>query len=107
MQQIDWLLASSIIITGLTVVFSVLILLWIAIIILGKIIGHFSKNEKPLQPVLPSTPATPLPPSTLSDETVAVITAAASTMIQGNFTLKEITLHGQSTPIWKSDERSE
>ncbi len=102
MANIDWQLAGSIIFTGLSVVFSVLIILWLMIGLMGSIMKKFESKA------LVATPQAPAPVAvqtthTLSDAEVAVITAAAAEVVKGNFTIKEISLHNTNTLVFKAD----
>ena len=79
----DWTLAGSVIFTGLTVVFTVLIILMAAIAIMGKIVST-AERKLPAKPAAPAAaPAAPVQ-NAVSDEEVAVITAAIAAYRGGN-----------------------
>jgi sodium pump decarboxylase gamma subunit len=85
----DWTLAGSVIFTGITVVFSVLVILMICIAALGKF-GSISPNKEKAAPAPAPVAAAPAP-NTVSDEEVAVITAAVASVIGSqNFSIHEI-----------------
>ena len=84
----DWTLAGSVIFTGLTVVFAVLIILMAAIAVMGKIVSA-AEGKKPVTSAPAAVPTAA--PAAVSDDEVAVITAAvAATLGNNNFTIHEI-----------------
>ena len=87
----DWTLAGSVIFTGLTVVFAVLVILMVCIAILGKIVSSAQAKEK-VASAAPAAPVAAAPAANIiSDEEVAVITAAvAATLGNQNFKIHEI-----------------
>ena len=87
----DWTLAGSVIFTGLTVVFAVLVILMVCIAILGKIVSSAQAKEK-VASAAPAAPVAAAPAAnTISDEEVAVITAAVATILGNqNFKIHEI-----------------
>jgi sodium pump decarboxylase gamma subunit len=86
----DWTLAGSVIFTGLTVVFTVLIILMAAIAIMGKIVT-LTASKKPAAQAPVAAPAAPAASSAISDEEVAVITAAVGAYLgNNNFTIHDI-----------------
>ncbi len=82
---IDWTLAGSVIFTGITVVFVVLVLLWGVVELMGALLSRISP---PVQ--CPDT-TTATAAADISDEEIAAITAAIS-VVEGNnkFTITEI-----------------
>ena len=87
----DWTLAGSVIFTGLAVVFSVLIILWAVVALMGKILSSFVGKKAPAAAAVPTAPAPAAPASAVSDEEIAVITAAISTAIGNqNFSIRDI-----------------
>ena len=85
----DWTLAGSVIFTGLSVVFAVLIILMAAIAVMGKIVSS-AESKKPAVQAPVSAPSAPAA-SSISDEEVAVITAAVGTYLgNNNFTIHDI-----------------
>ena len=86
----DWTLAGSVIFTGLTVVFAVLIILMACIAALGKVASISPNKEKATPASAPVAAAAPAA-NTVSDEEVAVITAAVASVIGSqNFSIHEI-----------------
>jgi sodium pump decarboxylase gamma subunit len=84
----DWTLAGSVIFTGIAVVFCVLVILMLSVLVMGKIVTAVSgkKTEAPAVSV-PVAAA----PAAVSDEEVAVITAAVAAVLgNNNFTIHEI-----------------
>ncbi len=102
MANIDWQLAGSIIFTGLSVVFAVLVILWLMIALMGSIMKNFEKKA-PVEASQTIAPVATTQNHKLSDVEVAVITAAASEVVKGNFTIKEISLHNTNTLVFKAE----
>lgn len=109
--NIDWVMAGAVVITGLVVVFAALVLLWWVMVLMGKVLGSGSsggqdKGKKTLEPAAKSTPATNQPAlatqnQEVSDEVVAVITAAISAMTGNtNFVVKSIQRSGRFRSPW-------
>ncbi len=82
---IDWTLAGSVIFTGITVVFVVLLVLWAVVALMGVILRRIAP--------LPTGSSAPLAATTgdISGEEIAVI-SAAMTVVQGdkNFAITQI-----------------
>ena len=111
MANIDWVMAGAVVITGLVVVFAALVLLWWVMALMGKVLGTRSsggqdKGKKALEPAAKNTPVTNQPAlatqnQEVSDEVVAVITAAISAMTgSNNFVVKSIRRSGQFRSPW-------
>ena len=90
---------------GLGITFSVLILIWIFIAIMGKVMGAAQRPKKEAEAVAKATPAaaeTAPVEETSDDSLVAVITAAIAAFegdAADNLVVKKITrLSGDSTP---------
>ena len=109
--NIDWVMAGAVVISGLVVVFAALVLLWWVMALMGKVLGSRSsggqdKGKKALEPAAKSTPATNQPAlaaqnQEVSDEVVAVITAAISAMMGStSFVVKSIHRSGRSRSPW-------
>ena len=79
----DWTLAGSVIFTGLTVVFAVLIILMAAIAIMGKIVST-AERKLPAKPAAPAAAPAASVENAVTDEEVAVITAAIAAYRGGN-----------------------
>lgn len=102
-SNVDWTLAGAVVITGLVVVFFMLALLWVFVILIGKIAPMISKKpqEQKSSPAVAPIQATVRPK--LNSEIVAAITGAVSTTTNRNFKIKSISLKGDNTPLWTID----
>ncbi len=99
MANVDWVLAGAIILTGLVVVFFVLLFLWLAVAMLGKICSLF-KEEMPAP--APAAPVITSTATTLTPEIVAAISATIGCMHQGEFKITSIKQQGSSTNLWEA-----
>ena len=88
----DWTLAGSVIFTGLTVVFAVLVILMVCIAVLCKFVSSAEGKGKAVPAAAPAAPVAAAPAAnTVSDEEVAVITAAVAAVTGSqNFSIHEI-----------------
>ena len=95
----DYALAGGVILSGLTIVFVVLILLTLIVALFGKLLGGAGNKEKPTQmKEEPAPTAAPAPKATvqpvvedgISDETVAVISASIAAMLGGNAVVRGV-----------------
>lgn len=106
MGNVDWTLAGAIILTGLTVVFIVLLFLWFAVSAMGKICGSIDASLKKAEPVqeqeaAPVAPAVNSGVNPLTPEVVAAITGAIGAVHTGNFRITSIKQTGSSTNLWE------
>lgn len=112
----SWNLAGAVILSGLVIVFLVLIILIVVVNVTGRLTGSIKKTE-PTPPAAPTTPSAPTNPAAtpsvpapsveqgISGETVAVITAAVTAMMdeQAPGTAYAVTgiQHARSQrPVW-------
>lgn len=119
-MNVDWMLAITVLVTGILVVFLVLILLVLLIALMGKIVGGVGKQG----PSAPSGKASPVPPATpkavapkaqvkpaaqqddLGEEVIAVISAAIAAIMDeegvpaGSYTVKSIKRAREARPAW-------
>ena len=83
----DWSLSGSLIVTGMTVVFVVLVLLWGAVTLMGKIVSSIAAKTAPEASAEPAVPA----PNAVTGEEMAVISAAvAAARGKQDFTIREV-----------------
>ncbi|MBO7218224.1 MAG: OadG family protein [Clostridia bacterium] len=112
----DWSLGINVTITGLVVVFGMLLLLVVVLYLFGAFFDKTPKKEKPVQEKVEKKPApkantiapavTSNNPNAVSDEIVAVIAAAVASMYEGSNVkpvIRRITKTGNRTrPAWTS-----
>ncbi len=88
-MNIDWTLAWGVVFAGLTIVFSVLVILWGIIACFGKI----ARKEKKSQQVL----------STLSEEELVAISAAIRMTMSEKFRIISIEETQSKRCVWKGN----
>lgn len=108
--NVDWVMAGAVIITGLSVVFVALVLLWGVMVLMGKLIGSVSggkstKKEKPAavqtQPIAKTQPTLAAQQAEVGDDVVAAITAAIAAMTGStNFVVKSIRRSSRARSAW-------
>ena len=107
LANVDWTFAGSVIVSGLVVVFAVLILLWGIVAILGRILAAITgsgKGEKDKAENVASKAPAPAKPAGnapmpivedgIGDEIVAVIAAAVAAMTGGKGVLRSVRRSG-------------
>lgn len=106
LANVDWTFAGSVIVSGLVVVFAVLVLLWGIVALLGRIIssvaggGKGKKEEtaksQPQAPAAKPPVSAPMPivEDGIGDEVVAVIAAAVAAMTGGKGVLRSVKRSG-------------
>lgn len=101
MGNVDWGLAIGTTLTGLIVVFLVLVFLWFIVGITGGVCSNIAQKAKATEVVAPKMmEPTPQAPD-LTEEVVAAITAAVGMVMTSGFKLKYIRLQGSSENLWQ------
>lgn len=104
-MNIDWTMALSTVITGISVVFIILLLLILVMVLISKVVGAFSgagkKDDTPAQKPVPKpapVQAAPSQPTRMAvedgvgDEVIAVISAAVAAMMGGaGYAIKSVS----------------
>lgn len=117
-MNFDWELAGAVILSGLAIVFMILILLIWMVMITGKIVNSASKTTatpaaapKPaapaVKPAVSAAPTAPVVQSGIEEETVAAISAAvystlntASSSGDVSYVIKSISRATGGRPVW-------
>lgn len=110
--NIDWTYAGSVVFSGIVVVFVVLVALWLLVAVMGKGLSSLSGRGKKPDPAPKATAApaaTPPPPAApmpivedgISDEVIAVISAAVAAMAgPGQLALRSVRRSREARPVW-------
>ncbi len=101
MGNVDWGLAIGTTLTGLIVVFLVLVFLWFIVGITGGVCSSIAKKAKATEVVAPEIMEPTPQAADLTEEVVAAITSAVGMVMTNGFKLKYIRLQGGSENLWQ------
>lgn len=123
-MNVDWMFALTVLVTGVLVVFLVLVSLVVLIMLMGKVVGSFGKQggssasggkaspqaqpaPKAAAPVAKPQPKPAMQTDDgIGDEVIAVISAAIAAIMQdegvpaGSYTVKSVKRAREARPAW-------